>query len=551
MVLGLAICLLLGWLMVKYTSQDVKSLAMQMRVAADEGRPFAVLMGAGCSISAGIPSAEGLIKHINGHPYGAIVRDRLSCTSLVGQDYGVVMGSLVKSERKTVLEPLLASAKINWGHIALACLMKAKLIGRSLTFNFDSVLAKAAGISGLYPATYDFGVSPADTFEHIVTPSILHLHGQGHGLAMMNSSEETESHALKLKPLFEDTLQKFDALVIGYSAKADKAFPHFAAAFNGQHRLWWCEHSAAAVPDHVRSLLEKEANTSRCLQGVDFDEFMIALAQELKCFPPKLFRDPAQHLLEDINPIIEPPKELRGAAGLLPRLKLDLKKWSAKTSKSVSSKLANAMLSKDWNGAIALESKILTSDDMDSLALAYVGKGNQLQGLAEEARDESIYKKAIACYEMAIRWNSREHRAYYNWGCALDELATLQQNKSLLEQAQSKFVTALEIKPDFSDALANLANIEIKMYYSLKDRAILKLAEQHALEAQKISKKAEYNLACAYALQGRENECRLQLFACLEDGEMPNRQYLEEEADFSTYREMDWFKELLAKLTKP
>ena len=157
-----------------YTKTDIENIAGHMRYNPEE-RPFAVITGAGCSVSAGIPLAAALVEEINTKDQFAHCIAGL--TDAERQDYGRCMAQLSKSERNDLLGPYLENSSINWAHIALASLMKAGYVGKVLTFNFDNVLARACGLNGLYPAIYDFVSGVADTFDHIVSPSIIHLHG--------------------------------------------------------------------------------------------------------------------------------------------------------------------------------------------------------------------------------------------------------------------------------------------------------------------------------------------------------------------------------------
>ena len=96
--------------------------------------------------------------------------------------YGACMALLSINERRDLIRPYLAKAKINWGTIALAQLMGAGFVERVLTVNFDMVPEAAGGLLGLQPAVYDFGVAPASDPAMVVSPAILHLHGQSYGL---------------------------------------------------------------------------------------------------------------------------------------------------------------------------------------------------------------------------------------------------------------------------------------------------------------------------------------------------------------------------------
>ena len=453
-------CLILVWglVMAKYTSLDVKSLANVMRTEAARGRPFAFLTGAGCSISAGIPSVPNLLKRINEHEHGEPVRHRLGCASLEDQDYGEVMGCLTLTERKDILDPLLKNAKVNWGHIALAALMKANYVGRVLSFNFDSVLASAAGANGFYPATYDFGVSPAESFDHIVTPSVLHLHGQGYGLAMMNSTDETMAHAAKLEPLFRDTFQHSNVLIVGYSGKSDKTFEYIEKAYSNQKRIYWCNYEDISPEAHISSFLAKGKKTSTFLSGVDFDVFLIELAQELGCFPPVLFNDPAQHLLDQLEPIVAPTEELLGAKSYLADLKSTLQKWQKSEKVTISTRLREAILKGDWDAAIVLKNEVASNDDKEKLALAYRKKASALWDLALARRDKALHLQSISNAAEALKLSPGDYVPLIIWGNALNSIGSIEPKEETFRGCIDKYEKSLALKPNNSSALNGWGN---------------------------------------------------------------------------------------------
>jgi hypothetical protein len=490
--------------MAKYTRQDVETLALAMRNAKDAGKPFAVLMGAGCSYKAGIPLADGLLKLLNDSHHGARLRGKLGCDTLVGQDYGAVMGKMPIAERKAFFDPILKKAGVNWGHIALAGMMKADFVGRVLTFNFDGILARACGINGLYPAVYDFGVAPSKNLAHLVMPSIIHLHGQGHGAVMKNSGEETEKHATEIAPLLKGTLDDFGILVIGYSGDSDKVFPKLVESYNNQQQLWWCEHKDIDQSNTVKTLLDKSQDSAEYLKGVDFDAFMIDLAQELKCFPPTHFTDPAQHLLDDIAPILPPPEELQSAKGLLEDIKQKLEKWRIDPS-NIESRLRILVMKAEYEAAIALRNSAKSEGEKLQIACAYAMLGEKLSNLAEQKQDPVLYRESIARYE-----------------------------------------DALTFTPNYYDVLWNMTAALLYLYQLTRDKNLIMQAETSAKAAQAINGKGSYNVACVLALKGEEDNCRAELLRCKADGTLPDTQHLACDKDMEAYRDRDWFKELLA-----
>jgi len=183
--------------MAKYSSSDVSRIAARLKRGRNTDRPAHFLIGAGCSISAGIPSAKTLMEKIRQD-----FREEYETLSPDKRDsYGACMALLEIDERRELIRPYLTEAKVNWGTIALAQLIAEGFVERVLTLNFDLVLENACGLLGLQPAVYDFGVAPASDPEMVVSPAIVHLHGQSYGLVLLNTERETEEHRKKLQPI--------------------------------------------------------------------------------------------------------------------------------------------------------------------------------------------------------------------------------------------------------------------------------------------------------------------------------------------------------------
>ncbi len=286
---------------------DISDLAEFMRKAKDGNKPFVFFTGAGCSFTAGIPLAKKLIEEMH-------QRFKTELKLLVGadrEDYGKCMAQIGRDDRRRFLKTYIDEAKINWAHIALACLLREGYIGRVLTFNFDNLLARSCGLLGLYPATYDFTAANLNLYHLIDNPAVVHLHGQSHGFAQLNSDEETASHAAQLSQFVCATLNESPALFIGYSGQADAFFPQIKNHFSGQHRLFWVD-MAEQAPAHIAdSILQTSlAHYMRCTDGADL--FLIELAQQLDCFPPMIFTDPFAHLLEELDAVTTYPQSDEG-----------------------------------------------------------------------------------------------------------------------------------------------------------------------------------------------------------------------------------------------
>jgi len=464
--------------MAKYTDEDIRSLAGIFNFAKGNGTPFAVLTGAGCSVTAGIPLASGILGAINASGLGHTVRQRLRVPNVERAPYGKAMAALNSEERKQIIGPFLQNAKINWGHIALALLMKHGYVSRVLTFNFDSVLVRACGLIGLYPAIYDFSVVPDNKgrFNYIAQPSIIHLHGQGTSLAMMNSEAETEKHADLLRPLFQDTVDRFDLLVTGYSGLADGAFVRLCDVFNDTRRLYWLARDEGAEPEHIARLTQSPGGMVDYWGGADFDSVMVELAQALGIFPPTIFTNPAQHLLEEVEAVIAPPDGLRGGQGLLENLRKKLAEWSSvKLGKAALRR--EQMLKRNWKEAIELGPPEKNHpEDIHNLAWAHVMTAI---GFAEVGH----FEDAFLNFRVALQIKPDMHEAFNNWGNALGELARLKRDGDLFSEAFEKYSKALELKPDKHETLCNWANTLSELALINQEERVFKLAYEKYAQA--------------------------------------------------------------------
>ncbi|MBB1094249.1 SIR2 family protein, partial [Rhodopseudomonas palustris] len=401
--------------MAKFTPEDVKRLAERLKQAKGRGHPAHFLIGAGCSISAGIPSAADLVTRIH-QDYAA------NCADLSDDHrhmYGACMALLTINERRDLIRPYLDKAKINWGTIALAQMIADGFIGRVLTVNFDMVLERACALLGIQPAVYDFGVAPASDPAMIVTPAIVHLHGQSYGLVLLNTDDETKKHRNKLHPILLDTLRNAPLVVTGYSGSADGIFQTLIDEFQGREGLYWVSYKEDAEP-HIRPLLAKDH--SYFMGGADFDRHMIELAQSLGSWPPKLFSDPLGHLIGELEPVVSYPiSNSDTEIDLLSDLRERLEAWRKKTVSGESSPTDFAKL--------YMQKRYPEVADLFAARL----KGRELS-----------YEEQEIAY-----WSS------ISWGNLLFEQAKRaggDEQARLFAQAGEKYQAALAIKPDNHEA---------------------------------------------------------------------------------------------------
>ncbi|HEY6252789.1 MAG TPA: hypothetical protein VI685_22760, partial [Candidatus Angelobacter sp.] len=260
-----------------------------LRTARERGKKCSLLVGAGCSAAAGIPTAHGFVDEIRRKYPEAF-------TAAEVKTYAKCMAQLSVSERRDLIAKYVDSAKINWAHICIAQLMKYGYVDRVLTTNFDPLVVRGCALLDLFPAVYDFATSQiyksADVPEH----AVIYLHGQRTGFVLLNTEEECANHSKLLAPVFEDAGRGRIWLVVGYSGENDPVFDHLARVERFDNNLYWVGHRDCEPPPHVRDRLLVRGKDAYWVGGYDADPFFVALTHRLGCFPPDFVRDPFTYL---------------------------------------------------------------------------------------------------------------------------------------------------------------------------------------------------------------------------------------------------------------
>ena len=433
----------------QYTIKDLAQFMQSAREDKDQ-KPFIFITGAGCSVTAGIPLANKIVSELN--EKFALELKPLSDEDR--KDYGKCMGRLETSKRRRYLQEYIGKAKINWSHIALACLIKEGYIRRVLTFNFDNLLARSCGLLGQYPPIYDFTAANLNLHRLIDDPAIVHLHGQGHGFVQLNTDSETEEHAARLKEFVGHTLSESPTLFIGYSGNNDAFLPQIEEQFSDQHRLFWVDMGDQA-PEHLQQklLTSSLAHYMSCENGSDL--FLIQLAQKLGCFPPTIFADPYQHLLDELDEIANYPipkeesskerKESRlahsntSAQDILLETKNKLRKVQLQ-DKEGEADFLQEYLQGDYREIIqVLEGKNNLNHEQ-SLWLARVYFSLALKESRLEER-VNIYRRLIDTFKESDELDLQEHvaRALVNEGIALGELEQLENVVEVSDELIKRF----------------------------------------------------------------------------------------------------------------
>jgi Tfp pilus assembly protein PilF len=457
------------------------------------GRGCALLVGAGCSFKAGIPTAGGFVE---------VIKDRYEHAYKRADEktYPKCMAELLLSERRDLIASYVDQAKINWAHLCIGLLMQAGYVDRVLTTNFDLLVVRACAMLGVFPATYDFATSQLLKKADIPDQAVFHLHGQRTGFVLMNTLEDMKTHSTLLGPVFEDTGSGRVWIVVGYSGENDPVFEHLATIPRFDNGLFWIGYGDHEPASHVRERLLGQDKDAFFTKGFDADSFFVSLTRELQIFPPDVVARPFTYLrraLTQVTPFVDPGQTAEDDVMSIPRHWIDsavdqferpaweiitrgkMQGTGGQTAPALLTVAAKYLLMQGRYEQILTfredYSEKPTADLRDVLSMAYVMRGNQLLDGAKAMTGETAdikFADARSMYESALDINPDRHEALHNWGNLLLDLAKRkkdQEAEDLFAEAETKYKRALEINPDLYDVLTNWGNLLLDRAKSSSD----------------------------------------------------------------------------------
>ena len=288
----------------------------------------ALLVGAGCSVSAGIPTAQGFIDRIKTE-YFDKWEDGDS-----PDDYSGCMTALGEYRRHFIQEIVEESKVLNPAHVAIGQLLKERFVDRILTTNFDPLIVRACAFVREEPAVYDLPTLAHREFkpDRIALPAVFYLHGQHSGVIHLNTDADFERYGEAVWPVIESTNDDCTWIVVGYSGENDPTISQFEKLEKFEQRLYWVTWNDEKPCARVTKMLESSKN-AYLVRGYDADRFFVSLARELDCFPPQLLLEPFTHLSKLVDLVRVPTDWREAKEGLLQETARQLAKATARIRK--------------------------------------------------------------------------------------------------------------------------------------------------------------------------------------------------------------------------
>lgn len=278
--------------------RDIEDVVNALKKAKVEGTNVNLLIGSGCSVTAGIPTAKGFTQEIKRRFASEYKR-------LTKKDYGTCMSMLTEVERKKIIAEFVNNAKINWAHLSIAQLVKCGYLNRILTTNFDNLLLRGCALVGEFPGVYDLATSQGFRPELLFDKSILYLHGQYTGFVLCNTKTEVETQKKNLQNVFSALKSNSLWIIAGYSGENDAISQLLAEEKSFDHRLFWVGFNDHEPSEYIKNSILGEDKYAFYIKDYDADTFFVKITQEMECFPSQIIEKPFTYLSEKLGELTD------------------------------------------------------------------------------------------------------------------------------------------------------------------------------------------------------------------------------------------------------
>lgn len=238
-------------------------------LAVNRGRPICFLLGAGASISSGMPSAQRCIWawkqdiFVTNNP---TLRESVGELSLPGtrqriqrwldqrgnypvadsaEEYSFYARECYPTgqDRRSFFQSYVAQAKPHTGYQLLPLLAKAGLVRTVWTTNFDGLVGRACSAADIMHI--EVGIDTAHRAARPHTQGelrVVSMHGDYRYDDLKNTSDELQHQEAELRTEFLHELQDYDLVVVGYSGRDASLMTMLQKVYveSNSCRLYWC-----------------------------------------------------------------------------------------------------------------------------------------------------------------------------------------------------------------------------------------------------------------------------------------------------------------------
>ncbi|MHB1621043.1 MAG: SIR2 family protein [Sulfuricella sp.] len=278
-------------------------------LAVNRGRPVCLLLGAGASISSGMPTAQRCIWEwkqdifVTNNP---TLRESVGELSLPGtrqriqrwldqrerypaadspEEYSFYAKECYPTgqDRRSFFQSYVTQAKPHTGYRLIPLLAKAGLVRSVWTTNFDGLVGRACSAADIVCVEVGIDTVHRATRQHASGElRVVSLHGDYRYDELKNTTEELKRQEAGLLTEFLHELHGYDLVVIGYSGRDTSLMVMLQQAYaeSSPSRLFWCGFGED-LAEPVEALLANAVAAGRdafYVQSEGFDDLISRMA---------------------------------------------------------------------------------------------------------------------------------------------------------------------------------------------------------------------------------------------------------------------------------
>lgn len=317
----------------------VMELSEFVRVVDRRGADLSWFLGAGCSVSAGVPSAEQMILDFKRRLYSAEERVALDDLPLndpsarqrleqhfaqdsrfppldSAEEYAAYFEELYpnESDRRRYIHDLVSDATPSYGHIVLSALLAINKLNVIWTTNFDPIVEEATAVvlgsaRRLRVATLAEPEVASRVIAQSDWPLLVKVHGDFQSERLKNTAGETRRQDEELRAELTEYLRRAGLIVVGYSGRDQSVMDVLTAALDAprpyQAGLFWLVRRGQEPLPTVRTLIDAARS-----KGVDAWFVEVESFEELMS-EVRLILELPQSIKDHLNRY-QPPKRFSG-----------------------------------------------------------------------------------------------------------------------------------------------------------------------------------------------------------------------------------------------
>ena len=293
------------------TENSILSLDAFIRlVGVNRATQHALFLGAGASVSSGVPSAEECIWEwkrsifATNNPGTEEQSSELSLPSVQSciqewldregiypsagsvKEYGFYIEQCYPTieGRRAYFQVRIRSARPYVGYRLLAHLAQDDLVRSVWTTNFDGLTARASADFDLTPI--EIGIDCQNRLNRVPSKGELFcisLHGDYRYDSLKNTREELQTQETELRRALIEELRNTSLIVTGYSGRDRSVMETLKDAYTeqGTGTLYWCGYGNDEMPEHIADLIRHARTNERhafYVLSQGFDDLMERLA---------------------------------------------------------------------------------------------------------------------------------------------------------------------------------------------------------------------------------------------------------------------------------